>query len=98
MTANMTKNDRVEAALKGDDVDRVPVSAWWHDYVREWSAADLAHNANVSWPTVQRFESCDGVPSGHTRTLNAVFTALSKAGIKFLGTAEENPGVRLKTK
>ena len=42
MTANMTKNDRVEAALKGDDVDRVPVSAWWHDYVREWSAADLA--------------------------------------------------------
>ncbi len=42
MTANMNKNDRVEAALKGDDVDRVPVSAWWHDYVREWTAADLA--------------------------------------------------------
>jgi uroporphyrinogen decarboxylase len=42
MPANMTKNDRVEAALKGNDVDRVPVSAWWHDYAREWSAAGLA--------------------------------------------------------
>ena len=38
----MSKNDRVEAALAGDDVDRVPVSAWWHDYAREWSAAGLA--------------------------------------------------------
>ena len=42
MAINMTKNDRVEAALNGDDVDRVPVSAWWHDYAREWSAAGLA--------------------------------------------------------
>src|SRR3989442_1339682 len=38
----MTKNERVAAALKGDHVDTVPVSAWWHDFEREWSAADLA--------------------------------------------------------
>ncbi len=38
----MTKNERVAAALKGDHVDSVPVSAWWHDFQREWSAADLA--------------------------------------------------------
>jgi uroporphyrinogen decarboxylase len=38
----MTKNERVGAALKGDHVDSVPVSAWWHDFEREWSAADLA--------------------------------------------------------
>ncbi|HEV8573184.1 MAG TPA: uroporphyrinogen decarboxylase family protein, partial [Dehalococcoidia bacterium] len=38
----MTKNERVFSALNGDEVDRVPVSAWWHDFAREWSAADLA--------------------------------------------------------
>jgi uroporphyrinogen decarboxylase len=38
----MSRTDRVYAALRGDEVDRVPVSAWWHDFPREWSAADLA--------------------------------------------------------
>ncbi len=38
----MTRNERVRAALRGDEVDRVPVSAWWHDFDREWTAAGLA--------------------------------------------------------
>jgi uroporphyrinogen decarboxylase len=38
----MSKTERVQAALRGEPVDRVPVSAWWHDWKREWSAADLA--------------------------------------------------------
>ncbi len=38
----MSKQQRVTAALKGQAVDRVPVSAWWHDYANEWSAEDLA--------------------------------------------------------
>lgn len=42
MLPEITKNDRVFAALKGDEVDRVPVSAWWHDFAREWSAEELA--------------------------------------------------------
>src|SRR5574341_1722038 len=42
MPAVMTKIERVFAALRGEELDRVPVSAWWHDFPREWSAADLA--------------------------------------------------------
>ncbi len=42
MPAAMTKSERVFAALRGDAVDRVPVSAWWHDFPREWSAEGLA--------------------------------------------------------
>lgn len=42
MADQMSKTERVTAALKGQAVDRVPVSAWWHDYAREWSATDLA--------------------------------------------------------
>lgn len=38
----MTKRERVAAALRGDEVDHVPVSFWGHDFLREWSAQDLA--------------------------------------------------------
>ena len=38
----LTKTKRVLAALRGEETDRVPVSAWWHDFPREWSAASLA--------------------------------------------------------
>jgi uroporphyrinogen decarboxylase len=42
MPASKTKRDRVFAALRGDEAERVPVSAWWHDFPREWSAQSLA--------------------------------------------------------
>lgn len=38
----MTKTERVQAALRGEPVDRVPVSAWGHNYLKEWSAEGLA--------------------------------------------------------
>jgi uroporphyrinogen decarboxylase len=38
----MNKRERVRAALMGEDVDRVPVSFWGHDYLREFSAEDTA--------------------------------------------------------
>lgn len=37
----MNKKERVEAALRGDPVDRVPASIWGHDFEREWSAQGL---------------------------------------------------------
>lgn len=42
MAATMTKRERVQAALGREEVDRAPVSAWWHDFPREFSAAGLA--------------------------------------------------------
>ncbi len=38
----MDKRERVKAAILGKPVDRVPVSAWGHDFGREWSAQGLA--------------------------------------------------------
>jgi uroporphyrinogen decarboxylase len=40
--AALTKRERVFAALRGEEVDQVPVSAWGHDYLREWTAEGLA--------------------------------------------------------
>src|SRR6266550_8223237 len=37
----MTKRARVLAALRGDHVDRVPLSFWLHNFVTENSAAGL---------------------------------------------------------
>jgi Uroporphyrinogen-III decarboxylase len=40
----MNKKERVEAALRGAQVDRVPVSVWGHDYEREWGMQSLAES------------------------------------------------------
>src|SRR5262249_41194056 len=38
----MTKRERVRAALAGEEVDRVPVGFWVHNFARENTARDLA--------------------------------------------------------
>ncbi|MFL5627139.1 MAG: uroporphyrinogen decarboxylase family protein [Ktedonobacteraceae bacterium] len=38
----MNKKERVDAALHGDQVDRVPASMWGHDFVREWNVQAFA--------------------------------------------------------
>ena len=60
-----------------------------------WTADDLANAANIGIATVRRFESSDGVPSGQVRILGALKLALESAGVEFIGTPEEGPGVRL---
>src|SRR6266566_8018255 len=37
----MNKKERVDAAVRGDKVDHVPVSMWQHDYAREWDIQSL---------------------------------------------------------
>jgi len=38
----MNKIERVNAAVRGEQVDRVPVSMWGHNYLKEWSAEGVA--------------------------------------------------------
>jgi hypothetical protein len=42
-------------------------------------------------------EVMDGVPSGQVRTLIAIKETLETAGVEFIGTPENDPGVRLLT-
>ena len=39
--SEMTKRERVRAALDGEPVDHVPAALWGHDFLREWSPEDL---------------------------------------------------------
>ena len=59
MVTTMTKRQRVFAALRGDPVDHVPVSAWGHDYIREWSSQGLADHTleayrHYDWDFIKR--------------------------------------------
>ena len=63
-----------------------------------WSASDLSQASGVGTATLQRMEVMEGVPSGQVRTLLAIKEALEAAGVEFIGTPTENPGVRLITK
>ena len=59
-----------------------------------WSAADLASSAGIGSATIKRMEVMDGVPSGNVKTLMALKAALESAGVEFVGTPDDRPGVR----
>ena len=63
-----------------------------------WTASDLAKKSGVSLSTILRLEKFDGLPSGNMSSISALHDAFVHAGIEFLGTPDENPGVRLRTK
>ena len=43
-----------------------------------------------------RLESSNGIPAGNIKTFEAVQKAFEAAGIEFIGTPEDGPGVRLR--
>jgi transcriptional regulator with XRE-family HTH domain len=60
-----------------------------------WSASDLAQKVGTTRQTVQRLEQQRGIPSTKADTLLRLKTAFEAAGVEFIGTPEEGPGVRL---
>jgi hypothetical protein len=43
-----------------------------------------------------RLESSEGIPGGHIKTLDTVQKTFEEAGVEFIGTPDDGPGVRLK--
>ena len=63
-----------------------------------WTVSDLAANAGVSVSTIKRIEVDEGVPSTMARNLMTVRLALESAGIEFIGTPDDAPGIRIHTR
>lgn len=61
-----------------------------------WSANDLSIKSGIGISTIKRFEVMDGVPSINISTMIAIQKALEDAGIEFIGSPDDRPGVRLK--
>lgn len=60
------------------------------------SSAELARVAGVGQQTIKRFELVDGIPPSRSATLAAVRAALEDAGVEFVGSAEDGPGIRMR--
>jgi DNA-binding transcriptional regulator YiaG len=65
-------------------------------FALRWSAQRLAEISGVSLPTIQRFEQVDGVPPSRSSTLMDVQKSLEAAGVEFIGTPDDGPGIRLR--
>ena len=60
-----------------------------------WSIDCLANKTDVSSRTIKRIEAQVGLPSATDANLRLIREALEAAGIEFIGSAGEGPGVRL---
>jgi transcriptional regulator with XRE-family HTH domain len=60
-----------------------------------WSVRELAEKAGVAEKTVRRLEAVSGIPQTTTRTLGKTVRALEAAGIEFIGTPDDRPGIRI---
>lgn len=60
-----------------------------------WSARELAERAGIGLATIQRLELDEGVPAGRAHTHMKLQQALETAGVEFIGTPDDAPGVRL---
>jgi transcriptional regulator with XRE-family HTH domain len=57
-----------------------------------WGVSDLGRAAEVSYHTVERFESGDSVRPG---TIKTIQRALENAGVVFIDANDGGPGARL---
>lgn len=60
-----------------------------------WSVQELAGRSMVSTSTIKRIEAQDGVPSATSANLAALKSAFEAAGIEFIGTPDDAPGIRI---
>ena len=62
----------------------------------DWSRRDLANSSGISFASMMRLESFDGVPASNFKTLAAIKKAFEEAGVEFIGTPDKGSGVRWK--
>ena len=60
-----------------------------------WSTQKLAEQSHVSSRTLNRMETAEGFAVATKANLSLVQRTFEQAGIEFIGTTEEGPGVRL---
>jgi len=62
----------------------------------DWSLSDLSDKSGIGTTTLKRFEAAGGVPNGNISTFIKLKDIFIDAGIEFIGTPEDGPGVRLR--
>ena len=60
-----------------------------------WSVSELAELSGVSTSTIKRVEATDLEPKSTRANMAALQSAFEAAGIEFIGTPDNGPGIRL---
>ncbi|MBW6506721.1 MAG: helix-turn-helix domain-containing protein [Rhodobacteraceae bacterium] len=60
-----------------------------------WSIERLAEASGVSVRTIIRYEDTDGCPATRGGNLARLVTTLESAGIEFIGSPDDAPGIRI---
>ena len=67
-------------------------------FALRWSVQRLSDETGVPLRTVKRVEADDSIPSTSASTVHTLQSALESAGIEFIGTPDDAPGVRIHTR
>ena len=67
-------------------------------YALKLSVVELSESSAVSTATIKRIEASKGIPKSTKANLEALKKSLEKAGIEFVGTPEDGPGIRIHSK
>ena len=62
-----------------------------------WSVSELSELTGLSISTIKRIEASDGEPNSTKANLATLQKSLEAAGIEFIGTPDDAPGVRIHT-
>ena len=64
----------------------------------DWTGADLASRVGLSRNTIAKLEQTNLIPSMRLQTLIDLKCVFEDAGIEFIGTPDNGPGVRFRSK
>jgi transcriptional regulator with XRE-family HTH domain len=62
-----------------------------------WSVKDLAQESGVGTATIVRYEASEGIPASRKDNLKVIRRTLEAAGIEFIGSPDDRPGIRIGT-
>lgn len=60
-----------------------------------WSVVELSARSGVGTATIKRYEAVQGLPKSRKDNLGLLKLALEAAGIEFVGTPDDAPGIRI---
>lgn len=60
-----------------------------------WSINDFSEKSGVSIRTIKMVEANEGEPTCRPQTLHKLRVTLESAGIEFIGTPDDAPGIRI---
>jgi len=64
-------------------------------FALRWSVQQLSEQTGVPTRTLKRIEAEDGVPTAGAKTIQALQITLESAGIEFIGSPDDRPGIRI---